>query len=158
MNRPVRGRSINYFHHFRSFQWENASKTTDDYSRNVGHMKRPVRSWEGMGPDGNIRRCTDRGERDDDALIIWDFLFFFFSSHLFSSHYSHPPSPPVVTQIPGHITGPSPPSPLRYVPSFLNREKNSAFSSLVDSRGFYRRKHVEKKLPGINTTAAALAT
>ena len=48
-------------------------------------------------------------------------------------------SPPVVTQIRGHIAGPPPSSPLptlRYVPSlFLSREENSAFSSLlVDSR------------------------
>ena len=40
----------------------------------------------------------------------------------------------LVTQIRGHIAGPPPHSPVRYVPSFC-REKNSTFSSLVDSRG-----------------------
>ena len=39
----------------------------------------------------------------------------------------------VKTQIRGHIAGPSSPSPLRYVPSIFYREKNSAFSSFVDS-------------------------
>ena len=35
--------------------------------------------------------------------------------------------PPIVTQIRGHIVGPPPPSPLRYVPSFLSREDFSIF-------------------------------
>ena len=39
---------------------------------------------------------------------------------------------PVATQIWGHIAGPLPPSPLRYVPSFLSREEFSTFFSLVD--------------------------
>ena len=34
---------------------------------------------------------------------------------------------PVVTQIRGDIAGPPPPSPLRYVPSFLSREELSIF-------------------------------
>ena len=41
------------------------------------------------------------------------------------------PSLPVVTQIRGHIAGPPPPSPLRYVPSFLSREEFIVFFPLL---------------------------
>ena len=66
------------------------------------------------------------------------FLFFFNPSIILALLFSR--SLPVVTQIRGLTLGPPPPSPallppphyVRYVPSF-NREKNSAFSSLVDS-------------------------
>ena len=37
---------------------------------------------------------------------------------------------PVVTQIRGRIVGPPPPSPLRFVPSFLSREEFSIFFPL----------------------------
>ena len=40
----------------------------------------------------------------------------------------------VVTQIRGHIAGSSPPSPLRFVPCIIYREKISALSSLVGLR------------------------
>ena len=48
--------------------------------------------------------------------------------YVLSSHYSRPPSLPVVTQIGGHIAGPPPPSPLLpYAPSFLSREEVRIF-------------------------------
>ena len=58
-------------------------------------------------------------------------LFFFSSSHLFSSHYSRDISQQKL-RFGVYIAGPPPPSSLRYVPSFF--DNNSAFSSLVDSR------------------------
>ena len=52
--------------------------------------------------------------------------YLFFSSQVLSSLRSR--SVPKITQIWGHTEGPSPPSPLRHVPSFLSREKFSTFS------------------------------
>ena len=50
---------------------------------------------------------------DDDVLLYY---FFFFIPFIILALLS--PSFPVVTQIRGHIAGPPPPSPLRYMPSF----------------------------------------
>lgn len=77
-------------------------------------------------------------------LWIWPnyktivFLVSFFCSSLqwFFSHYFLfllPESPSQdVTQIRGRSAGSSPPSPLRYAPSFLRGECSAALSSLVD--------------------------
>ena len=65
-------------------------------------------------------------------LYSWEPFFFFFIPFITLALLS--PSLPVVTQIRGHIAGPPPPSPLRYVCIQCYCEKSSAFSSLVDSR------------------------
>ena len=63
--------------------------------------------------------------------------FFFFIPFIMLALLSR--SLPVVTQIRGHIAGPPPPSPLPYYTCLhIYREKNSAFSSLVDSRRIVR--------------------
>ena len=57
---------------------------------------------------------------------------FFFLSISFIIFALLAPAPSLfVTQIRGHIAGPTPPSPLRFVPTFFYREKGSALSSLV---------------------------
>ena len=53
---------------------------------------------------------------------------FFSPSHLFSLHYSHPPS----HQIRGHIAGPPALSPLRYMPTFSSLE-SSIFLGVLSS-------------------------
>ena len=60
------------------------------------------------------------------ATATTSFLFLFFSIPFIILAPLSSPSLPVVTQIWGHIAGP-PPSPLRYVPSFISREELSIF-------------------------------
>ena len=59
-------------------------------------------------------------------MIIFPFFIFIFPSHLFPRKLLSR-SLPVVTQIRGRIVGAPPPSPLRYVPSFLSREEFNIF-------------------------------
>ena len=60
------------------------------------------------------------------------------------------PSLPVPTQIRGHIAGPPPPSPLRYVPSFLSREECSMFlPSSTRVELYVQNKKKRKYIPGI---------
>ena len=73
--------------------------------------------------------CTPTCVFGDTLRTHFLFSSFFF---LYPIYYprtaSRPPSQlPVVAQIRGRIAGPPPPSPLRYVPSFLSREEFSIF-------------------------------
>ena len=59
--------------------------------------------------------------------VCFFFLFFFFFIPFIILALRFSCSLAVVTQIRGRIAGPPPPSPLRYVPSFLSREQCSTF-------------------------------
>ncbi|CAN0387298.1 unnamed protein product, partial [Laminaria digitata] len=80
-----------------------------------------------------VRKFGAAGANLVNEVGLGDQVPFFFSSlHLLSSPFFSR-FLLVVTQIRDHKAGSSPPSPLRYAPSFLS-EKSSALSSLVDSR------------------------
>ena len=90
----------------------------------------PIAQYTAAGPD-RVDQCKLLGYRIITAAVI-HFTSFLFPSHLLRcSHYSRPPSS--ITQIRGHIAGPLPPPHYGTCLNFY-REKNSALSSLVDSR------------------------
>ena len=63
-------------------------------------------------------------QKTRDVDVIYMFLFFFIP---FIIPALPSRSLPVITQIRGHIAGPSPSSPLRYVPSSLSRKDPTIF-------------------------------
>ena len=92
----------------------------------------PVSLFSRVSPEENINASTSDGPR-------YEIIHRFIHTFIYFLHPIHYPCASLVllpeeTRIRGRMAGPPAPSPLRHLPFFFYREKNSAFSSLVDSR------------------------
>ena len=81
---------------------------------------RPARDRREKRGAARVRAQTRAGTQGVCVCVFFFSILFVFLALLSCSL-------PVVAQVRGHIAGPSPPCPLRYVPSFLSREELGIF-------------------------------